>query len=96
MDLLQSAEKAVIEALPPIIRRHRENGLLTWRLLHQIEAEVLADVAAGGKHNPGVLRMISAPAVLAYPKDDRAASFEGHTAMPVVFAAIAAAWKRVD
>ncbi|WP_454744035.1 DUF2471 family protein [Cupriavidus necator] len=86
----------VIEALPPIIRRHRESGHLTWHLLHQIEAEVLADVAASGKHNPQVLRMMRAPAVLQYPKDERPASFVGHDVVRIVFAAIAAAWQRVD
>lgn len=96
MEILRTAEGAVIEALPPIVRRHRENGYLTWRLLHKIEDEVLAEVASSGKHSPQILRMMRAPEILGYPKDDRTASFEGHDALPVVFAAIAKEWARVD
>ncbi|WP_371748201.1 DUF2471 family protein [Cupriavidus sp. AcVe19-6a] len=75
LDILRSAEDAVIQALPPTIRHHRESGHLTWRLLHKIEDEVLADVASSGKHSPQILRLMRAPAILGYPKDDRPASF---------------------
>jgi hypothetical protein len=40
--------------------------------------------------------MIRAPVVLDYPKDERAASFEGHGVVPIVFGAIEEAWRRVD
>jgi hypothetical protein len=78
MDVLFSANAAVKEAVPAVVRRHRAAGVLTWTLLHQIESEVLAEVAATGKHSARLLDMLRAPAALDYPKDDRPVSFEGH------------------
>lgn len=87
-DVLFQAETAVQEAIPNAVRRHRSDGVLTWALLHRIEAEVLAEVAASGKFSKRLLDMIRAPAVLSYPKDDRPASFGGHDFVPIVFGAI--------
>src|SRR5260370_42236415 len=75
---------------------HRSAGVLTWALLHKIEGEVLADVAATGNHSKRILDMIRAPAALDYPKDDRPASFDGHDFVPIVFGAIEDAWPRVN
>jgi hypothetical protein len=50
MDVLFAADAAVRDAVPAVVQRHRSAGVLTWALLHSIEAEVLADVAATGKH----------------------------------------------
>lgn len=91
-DLLFQAEAAVQEATPGVVRRHRSAGNLTWALLHQIEEEVLAEVAASGKFSKRLLDMIRAPAVLSYPKDDRPVSFDGHDFVPIVFGAIDRAW----
>ncbi|WP_240159145.1 hypothetical protein [Burkholderia sp. Ax-1724] len=49
MDVLFSANAAVQEFVPAVVQRHRAAGLLTWALLHKIEAEVLAQVAATGE-----------------------------------------------
>jgi hypothetical protein len=96
MDVLFAAEAAVQEAVPAVVQRHRSAGVLTWHLLHQIESEVLAEVAATGKHSRRILDMLRAPAALGYPKDDRSALFEGHDFVPIVFGAIADAWRRVN
>jgi hypothetical protein len=96
MDALFAADAAVREAVPAVVRRHRSGGLLTWALIHTIETEVLADVAATGKYSKRILDMIRAPAALEYPKDERPASFEGHGFVPIVFGAIEDAWRRVD
>jgi hypothetical protein len=96
MDVLFAAEAAVREAVPAVAHRHRSAGVLTWALLHTIESEVLADVAASGKHSKRILDMIRAPAALDYPKDERPASFEGHDFVPIVFGAIEEAWGRVN
>ncbi|SAL50020.1 hypothetical protein AWB70_04007 [Caballeronia cordobensis] len=84
------------EAVPTIVRRYRAGGVLTWAILHQIEADVLAEVAATGKYSYRLLNMLRASPALGYPKDDRPVSFEGHDFVPPVFGAIDDAWRRVD
>ncbi|MGP8471502.1 DUF2471 family protein [Burkholderia sp. PR2] len=96
MDILLAAEAAVRETVSVVVQRHRSAGILTWNLLHRIESEVLAEVAATGKHSKRMLDMLRAPAALSYPLDDRPASFEGHDFVPIVFGAIADAWHRVN
>lgn len=91
---LTAAESAIVEALPPIIDRYREAGVLTWRLLHQIEEEVLAAVAATGLVPQFALGMVKAPPILGYPKDDQPANFTGHDVRPITFGAIVDAWQR--
>jgi hypothetical protein len=91
-----AAVAAVKEAVPGVVLRYRSAGVLTWALLHKIEAEVLAQVAATGEHSTTALNMLRAPAVLNYPKDDRPVSFEGHDFVPPVFGAIDDAWRRVN
>uniref|UniRef100_UPI003F50B1EE DUF2471 family protein n=1 Tax=Caballeronia sp. LjRoot34 TaxID=3342325 RepID=UPI003F50B1EE len=96
MDVLFAADAAVREAVPAVVQRHRTAGVLTWALLHKIEGEVLAEVAASGNHSKRILDMIRAPDALGYPKDDRPASFVGHDFVPIVFGAIEDAWRRVN
>jgi len=96
MESLYAAEDAIKEAVPGIVRRHRSAGILTWRLMHEIETEVLAAVAATGRHSRQVLGMLRSSDLMTYPKDDRPASLEGHEAVPIVFSAIKDAWSRVD
>jgi hypothetical protein len=50
MDTLIAADAAVREVLPAIVRRYRSAGVLTWALLHEIEADVLAHLASTGQH----------------------------------------------
>ncbi|MGF6781633.1 DUF2471 family protein [Paraburkholderia sp. GAS334] len=68
MDVLFAVDAAVKEAIPTVVLRHRAAGVLTWALLHLIESEVLAEVAATGKHSARMLNMLRAPAVLGYPE----------------------------
>jgi hypothetical protein len=96
MDVLFAADAAVKEAAPAVVLRHRSAGVLTWALLHRIESEVLAEVAATGKFSPRLLEMLRAPAALDYPRDDRPMSFEGHGFVAPVFGAIDEAWRRVN
>ncbi|MEM5406206.1 DUF2471 family protein [Paraburkholderia unamae] len=95
MNALFAANAAVTAAVPTVVQRHRSAGVLTWALLYKIEAEVLAEVEATGKHSSRILDMLRAPAALDYPKDDRPVSFEGHDFVPTVFGAINDAWRRV-
>lgn len=94
-NVLFDAEAAAQEVVPRVVARHRAKGILTWRLIHQIEEEVLAEVLSGGRFSERLLKMICAPAALSYPNDDRPVSFEGHDFVPIVFAAIDQAWRQV-
>lgn len=40
MDVLFAAEAAVQEAVPAVVQRHRSTGVLTWKLLRQMEEEL--------------------------------------------------------
>lgn len=94
-NVLFDAQAAAEEVIPRVIERHRSKGVLTWKLLHQMEEEVLREVSSGGRFSDRLLQMICAPAVLSYPNDDRPASFEGHDFVPIVFAALDRAWRQV-
>ncbi|HDR9278344.1 MULTISPECIES: DUF2471 family protein [Burkholderiaceae] len=96
MELLLPANTAVQEVVPAAVQRYRAAGVLTWALMHKVEAEVLAQVAATGKRSKRIIDMLRAPAALDYyPKEDRPVSFEGHEFVPIVFGAIDDAWRRV-
>lgn len=88
-------EKAIIDALPSIVSRHREAGLLTWRLLHQIEEEVFVAIGASERYDPKILRMLKSSPAMGYPKDDRIADVSKHEVCPVAFSAVMAAWQHV-
>ncbi|CAB3733393.1 hypothetical protein LMG22037_05794 [Paraburkholderia phenoliruptrix] len=94
-NVLFDAQAAVEAVLPHVVARHRDKGVLTWKLIHQIEEEVLTEVRAGGLFSARLLQMICAPAALSYPNDDRPVSFDGHDFVPIVFSAIDRAWRLV-
>ncbi|SCB10405.1 DUF2471 family protein [Cupriavidus alkaliphilus] len=95
MDPIRAAEAAIREATPDIVARHRGAGHLTWRLLHQIEDEVVAAVSAAGKANPGIVRMMRASPLMGYPTNDEPADFGSAGAVAVSFSIIVEAWKHV-
>ncbi|KAA1004352.1 DUF2471 family protein [Paraburkholderia panacisoli] len=95
-NILFDAEAAVQAVVPGIVARHRAKGILTWKLIHQIEEEALSEVASGGRFSERLLQMICAPAALSYPNNDEPVSFEGHDFVPLVFAAIDRAWRQVQ
>jgi hypothetical protein len=93
MEEFWSAQTAMQESVPAIVTRYRKADVLTWRLLHGIEREVIAEVNSTGRYPKWILDALRAPD---YPKDERAVSFEGHDFIPPVFAAIEDAWRRLD
>ncbi|SPD47481.1 DUF2471 family protein [Cupriavidus neocaledonicus] len=95
MDPIHVAETAIREAAPAIVTRHRAAGHLTWRLLHQIEDEVVAAVEATRKVNPDILRMMRASPLMGYPKNDERADFGSAGAVAVTFSIIVEAWNHV-
>lgn len=94
-DELDIAGEAAERVVPGVVMRHRSAGILTWALLHQMEAEVLAELEASGEHETAILRMIRSAPVFGYPTDERPASFENASVVPVIFGQIDDAWKRV-
>ncbi len=90
-----AAESAVEDALPPIIARHRSAGHLTWRLLHQIEDEVMAEVESTGKVAPMILRMLRCSPMMSFPADDSVADLSKHEVLPLAFAATWKAWHQL-
>jgi len=93
---LHKTEAAIREAVPRVVRRHRAAGIFTWRQVHQIESEVIAELSSTGLHSAQMLRMLRSSELMGYPKDDRGVSLEGNEAVPVVFSQIHKAWHRVD
>lgn len=93
---MDRADDAIREIAPAVVRRHRAAGILTWRLMHQMESELFAELEATGRHSPQMLRMMRSQGVMGYPKDDREFSLEGHEVVPAAFIALEEAWARVD
>src|ERR1700739_3268009 len=58
---------------------------LTWRLLHAIEAEALADLGFAGRHDALMLSLFQRPANLAYPETDDLVDFGQSNALPAAF-----------
>ncbi len=48
---------------------------LTWRLLHAIEAEALADLGFASRHDVLMLGLFQRPAALPYPETDEPVDF---------------------
>jgi hypothetical protein len=96
-NVLFDAQAAVETVVPHVVARHRCKGVLTWKLIHQIEEEMLFEVRPEGQLSSHLLQMICAPAALSYPNDDRPVSFEGHDDfVPIAFSAIDRAWRLPD
>ncbi|MBB5501310.1 DUF2471 family protein [Paraburkholderia sp. MM5384-R2] len=59
---------------------------LTWRLLHAIEAEALADLGFASRHDALMLGLFQRPSDLPYPETDDRVDFGTSNALPAVFA----------
>ena len=66
---------------------------LTWRLLHAIEAEALADLGFASRHDALLLGLFQRPSYLPYPETDEAVDFGTSTALPAVFAFAVSAYE---
>lgn len=92
---LDAADEAARQVVPAVVMRYREAGVLTWALMHRIEAEVLDELDATGVHPKAALSLIRSSPVWGYPRDDRPASFGGATAVPIIFRQIEEVWNFV-
>ncbi|AOZ06751.1 DUF2471 family protein [Cupriavidus malaysiensis] len=92
---LAAIESAIQDALPPIIARHRSAGHLTWKLLHQIEDEVMSEVSATGKVAPMMLAVLKSSPFMSFPRNDSVADLSKHDVLPIAFALTAQAWNKL-
>ncbi|WOD17164.1 DUF2471 family protein [Paraburkholderia kirstenboschensis] len=67
---------------------------LTWRLLHAIEAEALADLGFASRHDALMLGLFQRPSDLPYPETDEGVDFGTSTALPAVFAFAVSAYEQ--
>lgn len=67
---------------------------LTWRLLHAIEAEALADLGFASRHDEHMLTLFLRPDALPYPETDDPVDFGASNALPPVFAFAVSVYER--
>jgi hypothetical protein len=66
---------------------------LTWRLLHAIEAEALADLGLASRHEALMLGLFQRPDSFVWPETDDTADFGASNALPAVFAFAVSAYE---
>ncbi|WP_244816701.1 DUF2471 family protein [Caballeronia sp. Lep1P3] len=67
--------------------RYIEKGVpLTWRLLHAIEAEAVADLGFAGRHEAALRELFARPDNFQYPETDDVVDIASSDALPAVFA----------
>ncbi|AIO70940.1 DUF2471 family protein [Burkholderia oklahomensis] len=98
-DLAALSFKAAAHDMETIVRyiaeRYLRQGVpLTWRLLHAIEAEALADLGFASRHDPMVRCLFDRPAELCFPETDDLVDFGQSNALPAVFSFAVAAYER--
>jgi hypothetical protein len=68
---LRAAARDLEQIVRHIAARYIVQGVpLTWRLLHAIEAEALADLGFASRHEAFILDLFKRPADLAYSETD--------------------------
>jgi hypothetical protein len=90
-DLASLRFQAAARDLEHIVRHIAERYIaqqvpLTWRLLHAIEAESLADLGFASRHDAFLLVLFQRPDNLPYPETDDTVDFGASNALPAVFA----------
>ncbi|MEO6920371.1 MAG: DUF2471 family protein [Collimonas sp.] len=91
---------AVITQAEPIIiaivARHRADDLpLTWRLLHAMESEVLAELSRADDLQPAYINLIRHSGVFNYPLNDEPVDFGKSGAIACAFSMIYEAYHRL-
>ncbi|WJF91817.1 DUF2471 family protein [Paraburkholderia bonniea] len=69
---------------------------LTWRLLHAIEAEALADLGFASRHDAMLLGLFQRPSALPYPETDETVDFGASNALPAAFAFAVSAYEEAS
>jgi hypothetical protein len=97
-DLASLSLRAAARDLQQIVRhiaaRYIVQGVpLTWRLLHAIEAEALADLGFASRHDAFILELFKRPTDMVYPETDDPATFGQSNALPAALAFAVAAYE---
>jgi hypothetical protein len=70
-----------------VAARYIELGVpLTWRLLHAIEAEAVADLGFAGRHEAALRALFARPDDFHFPETDDVVDVTSSDALPAVFA----------
>jgi hypothetical protein len=69
---------------------------LTWRLLHAIEAEALADLGFASRHDAVMLGLFQRPDDFQFPETDDPVDFGRSNALPAVFAFAVSAYDAAE
>ncbi|VXC88656.1 Serine/threonine protein kinase [Burkholderia sp. 8Y] len=78
-----------------IAGRYIDQGVpLTWRLLHAIEAEAVADLGFAGRHEAALRELFARPENFQYPETDDVVDIASSDALPAVFAFAVDAYER--
>jgi hypothetical protein len=78
-----------------IAGRYIQQGVpLTWRLLHAIEAEAVADLGFAGRHERALRELFARPDAFTYPETDDVVDITSSNALPAVFAFAVDAYER--
>jgi hypothetical protein len=98
-DLAALRFQAAARDLEQIVRNiaHRyiaQQVPLSWRLLHAIEAEALADLGFASRYDGLMVDLFQRPGDLAYPETDDTVDFGQSNALPAVFAFAVSAYER--
>ena len=93
----QAAARDLEHIVRHIAGRYIVQGVpLTWRLLHAIEAEALADLGFAGRHEAYVLELFKRPEEMIYPETDDPATFGKSNALPMAFAFAVGAYEEAQ
>lgn len=69
-----------------IAARYLMRGVpLTWRLLHEIETEALADLGLASRHDDALLALFVRPGAADYPCTDAAVDLQADDTVPLLF-----------
>jgi len=78
-----------------IAGRYIDKGVpLTWRLLHAIEAEAVADLGFAGRHEAALRELFARPDDFHFPETDDVVDVASSDALPAVFAFAVDAYER--
>ncbi|MDR5738987.1 MULTISPECIES: DUF2471 family protein [unclassified Caballeronia] len=66
---------------------------LTWRLLHAIEAEAVADLGFAGRHEAALRELFARPDGFHFPETDDVVDLASSNALPAVFAFVVDAYE---
>ena len=88
IDLELAFERAALDirrVIHAIAGRYRARGLpLTWRLLHEIENEALADLGLAGRHDASLLSLFLRLADSGYPDSDEPVRISSTRQVPLI------------